>query len=628
LFGAILCAVTLATTSATTMNAVQRKAHLKSATMSTARAHLRSVAPAGVNNRASSIDPDFSDLDYELNPPFARLGEISLDKARIIVNNPTSDPILRHRLEAAIEREMHKTTVQYDTIRPITANNPIEHDAIRITSLMFIKFKRDGRITARLAGCGNQQPAHSYGDISASTSDHTTWKCTLAAYYADAQLTNSVDRLIHKDFDVPGAFLNERLPRSATGGKQIIMRLPKNLPHPLAGQWVEVVGALYGLKQSNHLFELGFAKTMASIGFFPPVDPDHPLSTPLDMSVYHRHDPTDPTKKCTVVMHVDDGQILATHPPFVDLLKKTLEERYGPLTWNDVSTQHTGTQITRHNNGAVSLHMTDHIVKTLHKLGMDNVDGALTPSSSTLFQSTSTVPTDVKPYQRIVGDLIHISRDRLDITKEVHHTSRHSQSPTIQHLRQVVRILRYLKTYPDTAATFFTKEGPILCGHVDTAFANQDDGTSTTGNNLSIGSKSAPFFSKSYPQDEPAIDPCTSEYYGLTPITRLLLRYRHYLAAIGFPQHGPTPIYVDNLPAIKLALAVGVPRKSRYIHARHHFIKYCVANHLICLVQRNTNIHSVDLHTKEHGPTSHHYLTALLMNSFSIPSNTSSPAVV
>ena len=601
------------------MNAVQRKAHLKSATMSTARAHLSSVAPASVNNRPSSTDPDFSSLDYELHPPTAHPDEINLNAALKIVNSPTADPILRERLTEAIAKEMHKTTTKYDTIRPITASNPIEHDAIRITSLLFIKFKRDGRITARLAGCGNQQPANSFGDISASTSDHITWKCTLAAYYADVQSTNSIDRLIHKDFDVPGAFLNERLPRSATGGKQIIMRLPHNLPHPLAGQWVEVVGALYGLKQSNHLFEVGFAKVMASIGFFPPVVPDHPLSTPLDMSVYHRHDPDDPTKKCTVVMHVDDGQILSTHPPFVDLLKKTLEQRYGPLTWNDVSAQHTGTQITRHHNGAVSLHMTDHIVKTLHKLGMDNVAGALTPSSAQLFRTTPTVLTDVKQYQRIVGDLIHISRDRPDITKEVQDCSRHSHSPTIEHLRQVVRILRYLKSYPATAATFYTKEGPILCGHVDTAFANQNDGTSTTGLNLSIGSKSAPFFTKSFPQDEPAIDPCTSEYYGLTPITRLLLRFRYYLAAIGFPQTSPTPIYVDNLPALKLAIAIGVPRKSRYMHARHHFIKYCIANNLICLIHRNTNIHSPDLHTKPHGPTSHHYLTALLMNFFSIP---------
>ena len=604
------------------MNAVQRKAHLKSNTMSTARAHLRSVAPPGVNNRASSNDPDFSALDYELNPPIAHPDEITLTQALQIVSSPTADPILRVRLTEAINHEMHKTTIKYDTIRTITAGNPIEHDAIRITSLLFVKFKRDGRITARLAGCGNQQPPTSFGDISASTSDHITWKCTLAAYYAEAQQTNSVDSLTHTDFDVPGAFLNERLPRSATGGKQIIMRLPHNLPHPLAGQWVEVVGALYGLKQSNHLFEVGFAKTLASIGFYPPVAPSHPLSTPLDLSVYHRQDPTDPYKKCTVVMHVDDGQILATHPPFVALLKATLQQRYGPLTWNDVSAQHTGTQISRHHNGAVSVHMTDHIVKTLHKLGMDNVAGALTPSSPTLFHSSTAAPTDVKPYQRIVGDLIHISRDRHDITKEVQDSSRHSQSPTIQHLRQVIRILRYLKTYPDTAATFFTKEGPLLCGHVDTAFANQDDGTSTTGLNLSIGSKSAPFFTKSYAQDEPAIDPCTSEYYGLTPITRMLLRFRHYLEAIGFPQSGPTPIYVDNLPALNLALAVGVPRKSRYIHARHHFIKYCIANNLICLVHRNTNVHSPDLHTKPHGPTSHHYLTALLMNSFAIPSPT------
>ena len=36
----------------------------------------------------------------------------------------------------------------------------------------------------------------------------------------------------------------------------MFVRLPKNLPHPLAGQLLEIHHALYGLCESNRLFSL------------------------------------------------------------------------------------------------------------------------------------------------------------------------------------------------------------------------------------------------------------------------------------------------------------------------------------------------------------------------------------
>ena len=582
--------------------------------MSTARTHYKAIAPPAVNNRPTLAIPIIPDA-FELEPPTTRPDEISLTKALQIISSPTSPPALKDLLTAAVAKEITKVTAIYDTLRPISSANPMEENAIRLSSLMFIKFKRDQRVTARLAGCGCDQPVDSYDNISASTSDHQTFALTVAAYYADAVHNNTLSSLTHSDFDVPGAFLNCRLPRSATGGRQVVIKMPHNLPHPLAGKWMEVVGALYGIKQSNHIFELDFAATMAAANFYPPTMRDLPDSTPLDTSTYHYTNPADPSKKCTVIMHVDDGDLLATDPTIAANLKSTLEARYGPLTWNDTSSSFTGTHITRHPSGAVSLDLTDHIIKMLHKSGMDNVPGALTPSNPDLFlPSKDTTPTNKVQYQRIVGDLTHISRVRHDIAKETQHHSRQTQSPTKGDLFKVIRTLRYLKAFPSTAATYYTTEGPILVGHVDASHANHPDGTSTTGLTLTIGSTSAPFYSKSFPQDEVALDPCTAEYYGLTPISRLLLRYRYFLDAIGFPQTAPTPIYVDNLPAIKLALSSTIPRKSRYIHARHHFIRQCIASNLIILRQRNTNNHPPDLHTKSLGPTSHHYLTKLIMN--------------
>ena len=515
---------------------------------------------------------------------------------------------------------MHKVSTKYDTLREITAANPMEPDAIKLNSLMFIKFKHDGRVTARLAGNGAQQRSDSYSDTFASTSDHGIFSLTTAAYYADATLHNTLDTLHHCDFDFEGAFLQQRLPRSATGGKQVVLKLPHNLPHRLAGKWVEVVGCLYGLKQSNHLFEEGLKEILSSINFIPCHDPLNPY-LPLEPSVYHYYDSAYPTKKCTLMMHVDDGQILSTDIAIVRLLKDTLTKRYGELVWHDQSAKHTGTNITRYPNGAVKFDLSDHIARLLTKTGMDDIPGSLTPSSLSLFHPTpDNTPTDKRQYQSIVGDLNYIARVRHEVVKEIQHHARQCASPTKGDLLKVIRTLRYLKTFPDLGPVYYTTEGPLLCGHVDTAHANQADGTSTTGLTVTIGSTSAPVYSKSLPQSIPALAPAHAEYMGLTTICKVLMRYRFYLASIGFPQLQPTPIYHDNLPAIHLAQAPAIPSQSRYIHAQYHYVNYLIKHGQIVLLQRNTNKLPPDLLTKSHGPTIHHYLTKLLLNTDSIPS--------
>ena len=602
------------------INAVQRKSILKQATMSIARQHLQTVTPlAPTTNKPVLTQPTMQAEYYELHPPPHTPDEIPLTQALALIRSQNTPPALVQKLTDAVAKEMTKVTTQFDTLREITAENPMEPDAIKLNSLMFIKFKHDGRVTARLAGNGAQQRSDSYSDTFASTSDHGIFSLTTAAYYADATLNNTVDSLHHCDFDFEGAFLQQRLPRSATGGKQVVLKLPHNLPHRLAGKWVEVVGCLYGLKQSNHLFEEGLKEILATIHFLPTHDPLYPY-LPLEPSVYHYTNPTDPTKKCTLLMHVDDGQVLSTDHTIVQLLKATLTKRYGQLVWHDQTTKHTGTNITRYPNGAIKFDLSDHILRLLTKTGMDDIPGSLTPSSTTLFQpSLDTTPTDKRQYQSIVGDLNYIARVRHEVVKEIQHHARQCSSPTVGDLLKVIRTLRYLKSFHTLGPVYYTTEGPLLCGHVDTSHANQPDGTSTTGLTATIGSTSAPVYSKSLPQTIPALAPAHAEYMSLTTIAKVIMRYRYYLASIGFPQLQPTPIYHDNLPAIHLAQAPAIPPQSRYIHAQFHFINYLIKHHQIVLIQRNTNQLPPDLLTKSQGPTVHHYLTKLILNTDSLP---------
>ena len=598
---------------ATPLTAVSRKALLKRQSMAEANAYKKVVNPLGITNSFSDCDLD----DVELDPPTIFPDEIPLRQALKLADQPSTDPKVKQQIKEAIDLEVTKLFETYDTLRELTSSNPKEPNALDVYSTAFVKFKRDGRVTARIALCGNGQTPDSYDDIYASTSDHSSWVAIFAAYYAAAINNGTLDSLGHHDFDLKAAFLHNRLPRSATGNRQLILTLPSCLPHRLAGKQVEVVGAMYGAKQSNHIFEQDYAATLASIGVLPAHEPQHGLRSAPDTSVYHLHNLNDPSLNLAIVMQVDDGQLFSTCPLLTELVRSTLIKRYGPISWNQVSPQFGGTTITHFPSGAFKLDLSDHIHKMLHKLGADNIPPALTPCSSAILRpSTDLTPVNPRQYQSLIGNLIYTKCVRHELTFPVTQLAKHNHSPTKGHQRQVIRILRYLKGFPDIAPYYYTTEGPVLCAHIDAAFANQPNGISTSCLKLTIGSTSAPFLSKTFDQDLVALDPASSEYFSMSvDICKLILRFRNLLAAIGFPQVNPTPVYIDNQPAIDIATAHNLPRKSRYFLPRTHFIRECVADGLLIPIHKNTNQHIADLGTKPHDPAIFHQLTRLTMNS-------------
>jgi hypothetical protein len=94
----------------------------------------------------------------------------------------------------------------------------------------------------------------------------------------------------------------------------------------------------------------------------------------------------------------------------------------------------------------------------------------------------------------------------------------------------------------------------------------------------------------------------------------MIMRYRNLMAAIGFAQKEPTPVFTDNQPVIDLTKARSIPRPSRYLHSGHHFVRAAVAKGVLKFYKRDTNVHGPDLGTKPHGRRAHHFLTKITMN--------------
>jgi len=89
-----------------------------------------------------------------------------------------------------------------------------------------------------------------------------------------------------------------------------------------------------------------------------------------------------------------------------------------------------------------------------------------------------------------------------------------------------------------------------------------------------------------------------SEYVCLTECGKRLTFVRALLEDLGFPQDAPSIIFEDNESAIKLAVAPQIPRKSRHIHIRHHYIRELVHLGQIEIRHLRTASMVADLFTK------------------------------
>ena len=536
----------------------------------------------------------------DLHPiPTTVAREFSLKNA---LNRPDLAPPAA--IDAAVSVEMQKCLDKYTAFRPIDACD-IRPGAVHIYSSMLIKLKVDGRLTARLAAGGDSMPPGSYGETFAPCVDDVSKNVMIAAFQAKAYLEGVP--LCLSDFDVPGAFLNVPLPPSDT---QYIMHLQPHLPHPLAGRAVLLLKAVYGLKQSNHLFDVDFRTACASASFFP---------TPSDPCLYVRSDPIDPTLSCALSMIVDDG--LSAYTPrsryLYDALLTALEVRYGTLTKHDACTTHAGTEITRYPNGAIKLTQSKYINRVAAAVGVSHLPSVPTPSSADLFlPPTELTPISRVVYQKLTGSLVHALKTRHDVRKETTYLSTKNVAPCMSDYSKALHTLRYLASHPDEGPTFYTTEGPVLYAYVDAAYGVHTSGHSQTGYFLCIGSTSAPICCKSHSQQytDVATAPMFAEYYALSEVVKVVCYVRQLLTDLGFPPTAPTTIFEDNLPAIHLADAEHVTRKSKSIFTRYHNTRDMIKRGVVSICHLNSLDMSADFLTKYMPRTRFEFLRRCILN--------------
>lgn len=614
------------------------------------RAYVDSLAPSGLSNRPSPSSPDFSAVDLSGPDPAVPLSNAPAlfsptypaSPSRTEVN--TRESVRQWGIERATAAEAKELTKIFTTYRSLRLIEPgeLERGAIFLRSMSLHKLKlSNGVVSCRFVLDGGSQPSSSYGDTFSSTSDQSNRFFVLSAALADAAARSVLDDLVIADCDVPGAFLHNDLPRSATGGRQLVTHLPKHLlDQRYAGRLCVVDGCQYGLKQSNSIWDADVAVTMVSGGFAPLESDPH---------IYVRHSLSNPMNRIVVSVHVDDFFIVSNQDDddLYGAFKRLIHDRYGAdVPFNDSSSGMCSVEFQRHANHSVSLSVGKFIRKTLAKYGFDDVAPALTPSLPDLFSIDPTSPP-LSPalanvFRRINGSLIWPSAVRFDIAKEVSFLSRRNIAPTAQDLDKQTHVLRYLKGCPDLGPVFSSRpqlpgaslsdllvdgsSAVHLVAESDASHAVHDEGQDQLAFTIRVGDRNAPFFV--WAGVSPYVvspNPMVAEYVTMNKAAQKLVHFRQLASDLGYDQSAPSTLGGDSQSGINLAVAPEVTRKCRNIFVQHHCIRSLVAAKIVVPVKINTNDITADAFTKSTIPITNFLYNRARMFNLPIPDPIADP---
>lgn len=201
-------------------------------------------------------------------------------------------------------------------------------------------------------------------------------------------------------------------------------------------------------------------------------------------------------------------------------------------------------------------------------------------------------------YRPIVGALLYLSNCcRPDIAAAVGILSRFVDKCDDTHVKAAQWVLAYLSK---------TRDKQLICKHdgttvlelsVDASFAgDQNTRKSTTG--YLIRFAGCPILWRSKLQSMVALSTCESEYIALTEGIKDLMWLENVIRATGSVQNLSVMIRSDSNSAMDLAKCIKIPRRSKHIDTRYHFIKEYIKRPYVKMAYVPTEIHISDAFTK------------------------------
>ncbi|KAH7460339.1 Retrovirus-related Pol polyprotein from transposon TNT 1-94 [Phytophthora ramorum] len=366
---------------------------------------------------------------------------------------------------------------------------------------------------------------------------------------------------------------------------------------------LELVKAIYGLKQASRVWNETFDEFMCSIGF--QVSAFDPC---LYIKVVDGH--------CVLVLvYVDDVLITGSSLELIARTKTDLKTRF-EMTDSGKCAFVLGIELVDGPDGSVTMCQRRYVDDILKRFAMDECKAVVSPVD----MSTRLVPSDAAtkvnaPFREAVGALMHLmTATRPDIAYAVGYVSRFMENPQEEHWVAVKRIFRYLQGTKTHGICFKPGDKVDFRGYSDADWAGDlADRKSTSGYTFML--MSAPVSWGSKKQSSVSLSTSEAEYIALSLaiqegkwIHRLLCEI---LAAAN--ETGPElMIREDNQSCIKMTKNPVNHGRAKHIDIKYHHIRDEVKRGEVNLEYCETSVMLADIMTKALAGPRHTELTAAL----------------
>lgn len=538
---------------------------------------------------------------------------------------------------AAIKAEIggHLKVFGTYTLIPIT-EKPLEASLIDLKLILAEKFGALGeflKAKARLVARGDQEVAGFDFDPWRTWSPMLRYS-TLRLLCALAALTG---RPLHSS-DAVQAYLNANLQKPRYG------RLPKEL-REYSPDGIELIAfirrALYGLAESGHAWNkeintylttsreeggMGFARCYSEPCAYVRTDPDGSWAI-IGLA-------------CDNAIHLESSD--EVHAEVMGQLQSRFQwVDEGPVS--DVPSV-LGTKITQDTEAGVVTMSQEGFVSELEAEFADHLlpRRVSTPSTKDLERkvleasSTRDTPCDPKlkkQYQRLVGAMLFksivsgpdvawaasmLARAMSFPTAELLGEAYHCLSYLVQHKHLPMRFTRDSYFSARTGTTVLRKGGQggrvegafaIDDGHADADFAA---GPSVSGWVWRMAGAGVLFGSKR--QSSTMLDSASAELVSGSVAATDGIHLRNLLGEKGFPQLGPSGLWIDNKATVALAHDPQSFNKTKHVARRHHYLRECVDSGVLEVKHISTEFNIADIFTKALEPKKFRLFRAAVMN--------------
>ncbi|GKB76289.1 retrovirus-related pol polyprotein from transposon TNT 1-94 [Tanacetum coccineum] len=252
-----------------------------------------------------------------------------------------------------------------------------------------------------------------------------------------------------------------------------------------------------------------------------------------------------------VHVYVDDIIFGSTHPRYTQLFFDLMKGRF-KMSMIGEMTFFFGLQVNQSPCG-IFINQSNYVLEILKKYGMETYDPVGRPmeikDKIDLDQNGCLV--DATKYHSMIGALMYLTSSRPNIVHATCLCAWYQAKPTEKHLKEVKKIIRYLRGTVNTGLWYTKDSGFELTGFSYADYAGcKDTFKSTSGGAQFLGEKLVSWSSKK--QDCTALSTTEIEYVSLSACCAQVLWMQTQLMDYGY-HFNKIPIYCDLKSAISIS---------------------------------------------------------------------------